>query len=112
MEISQWQAQLRKGAAELAVLSVLSPREQYGLQILDTANARGVIVTDGALYPLLNRLEVEGKIEARWEVENAAHPRKYYRLTEAGQAAQIAMKSAWIGFREAMTHLVEVCNES
>lgn len=112
MELSQWQAQLRKGAAELAVLSILVRQERYGLQILDAANDRGVIVTDGALYPLLSRLETEGKIQARWEVEDAAHPRKYYRLTGKGQAAQLAMKTAWIDFRETMTRLVEICDAS
>ena len=49
MDLDSWQSQLRKGAAELVVLSVLAKGEAYGLQILDRANQVGEVVSDGAL---------------------------------------------------------------
>jgi len=49
MDMTSWQAQLRKGAAELVVLATLAKGEAYGLQILDRANQAGEIVSDGAL---------------------------------------------------------------
>lgn len=107
MEIGPWQAQLRKGAAELGVLACLRDRERYGVQILERTNRAGDIVTEGALYPLLSRLEKEGKLRSRWVTEDGPHPRKYYALTETGAALLAAMTQAWVGFRTAMTDVVE-----
>ena len=107
MDISAWLSQLRKGAAELVVLAVVSRGECYGLKILEEANAEGDIVSDGALYPLLNRLEKDGKLAARWVTGDAPHPRKYYRLTEDGAATFAEMRQAWTAFRSAMSHTVE-----
>ncbi|GAA0531646.1 PadR family transcriptional regulator PadR [Rhizomicrobium palustre] len=107
IDIAPWLSQLRKGAAELVVLSVVARGECYGLQILTEANRQGDIVADGALYPLLNRLEKDGKLMARWVTDDAAHPRKYYSLTAEGEKTIAAMKEAWIAFRTAMTGVVE-----
>jgi PadR family transcriptional regulator PadR len=107
MDIAPWLAQLRKGAAELVVLAIVSDGECYGLQILEKANAAGDIVSDGALYPLLNRLEKDGKIASHWVTDSGVHPRKYYRLTKEGAATFKAMLSAWITFRAAMSAVVE-----
>ena len=107
MDLAPWCSQLRKGAAELAVLSLLDVRERYGLQILEAANGCGEIVAEGALYPLLSRLERDGKLAARWSLDDGPHPRKYYRLTPDGRATRAAMADAWIAFRTAMAEIVE-----
>lgn len=107
MDIAPWLAQLRKGAAELVVLAIVGRSECYGLQILQSANEAGDIVSDGALYPLLNRLEKDGKLSSRWVTDDGSHPRKYYRLTKEGAATLTAMKGAWIDFRTAMSGVVE-----
>jgi PadR family transcriptional regulator PadR len=108
MDIAQWSAQLRKGAAELVVLSIMAEGEdRYGLQILEKANGGGDIVSEGALYPLLSRLEKDGKLASRWVVDDGPHPRKFYRLTRQGAAALPAMTAAWIKFRTAMSGIVE-----
>lgn len=107
MNIAPWQIQLRKGAAELIVLSIVRAGERYGLQILEQANQGDEIVTEGALYPLLNRLEKDGKLVSRWVVECGPHPRKYYHLTAEGTALLAAMTTAWVRFRTTMTNIVE-----
>jgi len=107
MDISTWQSQLRKGAAELVIMSVVAGGERYGLQILEEANRGGEVVSEGALYPLLTRLEKDGKLTSRWVVEDAPHPRKYYQLTKEGAEQLSAMREAWIAFRSAMTKVVE-----
>jgi PadR family transcriptional regulator, regulatory protein PadR len=107
MDINPWISQLRKGAAEFAVLSVLAKRDRYGLEVLEAANRGGDLVSEGSLYPLLSRLEKDGKVTSRWEVEDAAHPRKYYRLTPEGTRTVAAMLGAWIEFRTAMSATVE-----
>lgn len=106
MDLNSWQTQLRKGAVELVVLATLAKGEAYGLQILDRANKAGEVVSDGALYPLLTRLEKAGKIAARWDIEQSANPRKYYHLTPAGESMLGEMRTLWRGFRSMMDNLV------
>lgn len=106
MDLNSWQSQLRKGAAELVVLSVLAKGEGYGLEILDRANKVGEVVSDGALYPLLARLEKAGKVAARWDTDQGPNPRKYYRLTPEGEAMLGEMRQLWRGFRAMLDVLV------
>jgi PadR family transcriptional regulator PadR len=108
MDIAPWLSQLRKGAAELVVLAIVSRGDCYGLQILEAANTAGDIVSDGALYPLLNRLEKDGKLSSRWVTDDGSHPRKYYRLTKEGAATFATMLDAWVAFRTAMSGVVEI----
>lgn len=108
MDIGSWQSQLRKGAAELVLLSVLARGEAYGLEILGRIQAGGDLVSEGSLYPLLNRLEKSGRIIGHWELPaEGGNPRKYYRLTEEGAALLGAMRHAWVDFRTTITTLVE-----
>ena len=109
MEVERWKSQLWKGAAELAILALLERRESYGLQLLEEVRGReGLGLSDGTIYPLLNRLQKEGKISALWvEDPGANHPRKYYRLTGDGRALLQAMKSEWSAFRRSLTDLIE-----
>ena len=109
MDISGWQSQLRKGAAELVVLAVLQRGELYGLQILETVGGAGGIVSEGALYPLLNRLERDGKLTSRWSVNapNVAHPRKYYSLSADGAALLAVMRPVWIELSSAINAFVK-----
>ena len=108
MDLASWHSQLRKGAAELVVLAILGRGERYGLQILDESGAAGAVISDGALYPLLNRLEREGKLAARWSLdEGVSHPRKYYRLTPDGEGLLAQMRLAWAEFHPAITAIVE-----
>ena len=109
MKTDRWKSQLRKGAAELACLAILRERPCYGLEILETlGSCHGLEISDGSIYPLLNRLQRDGKLEATWrEDEDAVHPRKYYRLTSLGRAALGEMVEEWRGFSRAMDHLVQ-----
>ena len=107
MDIASWQAQLRKGAAELVVLSIVGGGERYGAEIFERANQAGDIVAEGALYPLLNRLERDGKLASRWALDCGPRPRKYYHLTAEGEVLLAAMTAGWVAFRTAMTTIVE-----
>lgn len=107
MDITSWVSQLRKGAAELAVLAALEDTDLYGLELLEAVNSQENLVSEGAIYPLLSRLEKESKLTARWEVEDSSHPRKYYRLTKDGRVLLPAMRLEWTRFREAMSAIVE-----
>jgi PadR family transcriptional regulator, regulatory protein PadR len=109
MDIESWKAQVRKGAAELAVLTALQQGPMFGLQILHHINDTAALeLADGTIYPLLNRLQRERKIIGKWsEDPGATHPRKYYRLTREGRNASIAMLEAWNTFNRAMGSLLQ-----
>ncbi|WP_242096371.1 PadR family transcriptional regulator [Sphingomonas sp. CROZ-RG-20F-R02-07] len=112
MNVTSWESQLRKGAAELVVLALLGRGRAYGLEILHAANAQGELMTEGGLYPLLNRLERAGRIAAEWALPEAGgNPRKYYTLTTDGHATLHAMTGRWTAFRTTMTLLVEQHDE-
>lgn len=112
MNVSSWQTQLRKGAAELVVLSLLQSRERYGLEILEQAGGSGGVLSDGTLYPLLTRLEREGKIFGRWAMaDDAKVPRKYYRLSEEGEAMIAEMKRIWTEFSAFVSSATEEADD-
>ena len=72
-------AQLLKGLAELALLSVLRGRPHYGLEILDRLRGEaGLGLAEGTIYPLLHRLE-----------RGRAHPRRVADRGRGRAAAQI-----------------------
>ena len=108
LNLASWGAQLRKGAVELAVLAILGHGESYGLALLDRLReAGGLDVSDGSIYPLLNRLQRDGKIAARWvEDVDASHPRKYYRLTADGSATLARMTEEWDRFESSMNRIL------
>lgn len=109
VSIQNWKSQLRKGAAELAVLAFLGRGEAYGLQILQAITASGDLgVSEGSIYPLLKRLETSGRIVSRWQdAENGGNSRKYYALSEAGRAVLAEMRSSWRSFADALDGIVE-----
>jgi PadR family transcriptional regulator PadR len=108
MDLTSWQTQVRKGTAELVILALVRTRERYGGEILDKARGLADVLSDGALYPLLNRLEREGKLAARWSVaETGGHPRKYYRLTAEGVACFQAMYEVWSQFSAGVNRVIE-----
>ncbi len=81
-----WRAQMYKGLAELALLSILRQGPKYGLELLMALRDQASMeVAEGSIYPLLHRLEKAGWIKAEWRHdEGASHPRKYYLLSDEG----------------------------
>ncbi|MEQ1930282.1 MAG: PadR family transcriptional regulator [Parvularculaceae bacterium] len=102
MDLESWKSQLRKGASELVILSLIGEQAASGTQLLDAlAAAPEIGLSDGAMYPLLNRLEREGRIAGRWETpKSGGRGLKKYRLTADGQAALKKMQASWRLFRD------------
>src|SRR4051812_31720609 len=85
-DLGGWEIQVRKGGLGLAVLAILWPDRLYGLEILKRLETdAGMSIPEGTIYPLLNRMKAEGLVDSEWVEADAGHPRKYYRLTEAGR---------------------------
>lgn len=92
----KWDAQLRKGTLELAVLASLQFEAKYGLALLNDFRSYDTLqITEGTLYPLLDRLKREGILSATWQQEGEQRPRKYYALTASGRQRLNELKSRW-----------------
>jgi PadR family transcriptional regulator PadR len=95
----KWEVQVRKGCLELAILAVLWSGRLYGLEILRRlAAGSALIVPEGTVYPLLNRLKAEGLLASEWVEADAGHPRKYYKLTAGGRRRAVQMAEFWFTF--------------
>lgn len=108
MDVDSWKSQLRKGAAELAILALLDGKSVSGIGLLDALDQRPEIgLSEGSIYPLLNRLEREGRIAGRWQTPpGGGRGQKLYALTGDGRAALKSMRRAWAGFRDDLTAIL------
>jgi PadR family transcriptional regulator, regulatory protein PadR len=103
----KWEVQLRKGSLELAILAALWEGPLYGLEILrNLESGSDLVVVEGTVYPLLTRLRTLGLLESEWVESDSGHPRKYYRLTNAGRRRALAMTRIWNRFSASMSSLL------
>jgi PadR family transcriptional regulator, regulatory protein PadR len=104
----KWEAQLRKGCLELAILASLWDRRLYGLEILRLLEkGSDMVLAEGTIYPILSRLKEEGLLESEWVEAEAGHPRKYYWLTAAGRQKAISMGRIWNSFAANLSALLK-----
>jgi PadR family transcriptional regulator, regulatory protein PadR len=95
----KWEAQLRKGCLELAILASLWEKRLYGLEILRVLEENSdLVLAEGTVYPILGRLKEEGLLQSEWVEADAGHPRKYYWLTAAGRQRLVSMGRFWDSF--------------
>ena len=84
-------AQMRKGTLQYCVLALLAEEERYGFDLVRAlAETDGMVTSEGTIYPLLSRLRKDGLVETTWHESTSGPPRRYYRLTNAGEAALAA----------------------
>ena len=95
----KWEAQLRKGCLELAILASLWEKRLYGLEILRVLEENSnFVLAEGTVYPILGRLKEEGMLQSEWVEAEAGHPRKYYWLTPSGRQKVTSMGQFWSSF--------------
>ncbi len=100
--------ELRRGVVEYCVLALLQSRERYGLELVRTLASRDHLVTsEGTVYPVLNRLRDAGLVQGSWRQEGDERPRKYYSLTESGEAALRQFRAEWTRFRDVVDGVLE-----
>lgn len=95
--------ELRRGAIVVAILAQLR-NEHYGYSLRERMAKLGLEVSEGTLYPLLRRLEGQGLLASRWEV-GSGRPRRYYRISKAGERALSWLMTEWRQLVEAMARL-------
>ena len=100
--------ELKKGSAELLILSLVEdqPRHGYDLSKLIEARSGGVLTFRVAsLYPLLYRLEKRGWIQGRWIEKAGERRRRFYRLTAEGRKVLAAQRDHWRDFVDAVQQI-------
>ena len=88
IDLSALDRELKKGAAELLLLSVLEARPRHGYELgklIETQSGGRLVFHLDSLYPLLYRLEERGWIKGTWVEKAGERRRRFYRLTPTGQ---------------------------
>jgi len=103
--------ELKKGSAELLILSLLEDRPRHGYELgqLIQLRSRGALRFNVAsLYPLLYRLEKRGWIRGRWIEKPGQRRRRFYRLTRAGRRILAVQRHGWREFVEAIGRITGI----
>jgi PadR family transcriptional regulator, regulatory protein PadR len=105
--------ELKKGSAELIILSMLEARARHGYEIskLIEQRSNGTLKFHiASLYPLLYRLEERGWLQGRWVEKAGQRRRRFYNLTAAGRKVLASQRNTWKAFVEAMGLITGVDN--
>jgi DNA-binding PadR family transcriptional regulator len=80
------------------ILAVLGRGEDYGYSIIQKVRegSSGALEwSDGMLYPVLQRMEMDGLIASRWRGGGDSRPRRYYQITGRGREELAAELDGW-----------------
>ncbi len=111
-QLRKFQKELSAGTVALALLAVLaaSAEPMYGYQIAKTLERFGQGALAGkqsALYPVLRNLQAAGLLDSFVAPSDAGPPRRYYRITDAGQGALRDWAAAWRATRDSVDAVLE-----
>src|ERR1044072_3246505 len=97
--------ELKRGTAELLILSLLDARPRHGYELsklIHTRSGGQLTFHIDSLYPLLYRLEERGWIKGSWVEKPTERRRRYYRLTAQGRRVLAAQLKTWDAFVDAV----------
>lgn len=97
--------ELKRGSAELLMLSLLSARPRHGYELsklIRTRSGGQLTFHIDSLYPLLYRLEERGWIQGAWVEKPGERRRRFYKVTPKGRRVLAAQRKTWAAFVEAM----------
>jgi|SRR5580700_10809150 PadR family transcriptional regulator PadR len=100
--------ELKKGSAELLILSLIEVRPRHGYDIsklIEQRSEGSLRFHVASLYPLLYRLEKRGWISGRWVEKAGQRRRRYYRLTAEGRQVLASQKRGWQVFVDAISRI-------
>ncbi|NNK91099.1 MAG: PadR family transcriptional regulator [Acidimicrobiia bacterium] len=85
-----------KGVLDMCLLALIAEEPSYGYEMVSKLQERGLeLVSEGSIYPLLSRLQRKHLVESYLQESAGGPPRKYYRITEAGQARLAEWTQEW-----------------
>ena len=81
---------------EFCILNAIRGKSLYGYDIVRTLrDIDGLVISEGTIYPILSRLKREGLVGTTIKESREGPPRKYYELTDSGQAMLNKMIAYW-----------------
>ncbi len=96
MNFHNWQAQLRKGLLEMALMNLLAGGESHGYEMVRRLKQlKGLEIREGNIYPVLARLQTDGLVSTYTLASSDGPRRKYYKLTEVGKQVLDRMNEHW-----------------
>jgi PadR family transcriptional regulator PadR len=98
--------QMRKGILEYCILLVISRGEVYASDLIEELKQARMLVVEGTLYPLLNRLYRSNILSYTWKESNAGPPRKYYVLTDEGRQFLEQLHQTWSEIRFSIDFII------
>ena len=96
--------ELRRGSLVLAVLAALKD-ERYGYTLRKVLADAGLGIEEGALYPMLRRLENQGLLTSEWREEDKRNKR-FYRLSADGAALLAELAAEWRAINSSLDRLI------
>ncbi|HET9268739.1 MAG TPA: PadR family transcriptional regulator, partial [Vicinamibacterales bacterium] len=90
--------ELKKGSAELIILSIVEGRPRHGYEISKQIESRSggrVRFKVASLYPLLYRLEERGWLQGKWVERAGQRRRRFYSLTAEGRRVLARQRDTW-----------------
>lgn len=105
MNADNVKSQMRKGMLEYCILLLLHKEAAYASDIIQKLKEAKLIVVEGTLYPLLTRLKNDDLLSYEWAESTQGPPRKYYQLTEKGQAFLGELETAWKELNDTIYHI-------
>jgi PadR family transcriptional regulator PadR len=103
--------ELKKGSAELLILSLVEDQPRHGYDIgrlIQTRSGGTLKFNVASLYPLLYRLEKRGWIDGRWVERAGQRRRRLYRLTADGRKVLASQRNGWQLFARAVSRIAKV----
>ena len=97
--------QLKKGVMEIVVLSMLRRKDYYGYELV-TEISKYIEMSEGTIYPLLNRFKKDGLVDTYLAESHNGPPRKYYRITDAGRKEFKESLREWTEFTKAVKKIL------
>ena len=82
------------------------PRQELRLGILRLLEqSSNLVLSEGTIYPILNRLRQDGIVNSTWVESELGHPRRYYVLTPKGRERAVDMAKTWLELASGLERL-------
>lgn len=105
MDVNNVKSQMRKGMLEYCIMLLLHKETAYASDIIGKLKEARLIVVEGTLYPLLTRLKNDDLLSYEWVESTQGPPRKYYHLTQKGEAFLCELEASWKELSDTVNHI-------
>jgi PadR family transcriptional regulator, regulatory protein PadR len=102
--------ELKRGSAELLILSLLDARPRHGYdlsKLIETRSGGQLKFHIDSLYPLLYRLEERGWIKGVWVEKPDERRRRVYKVTREGRKVLAEQRRTWEAFVAAVRRVTD-----